>query len=121
MVLGLNPKRPAQVSQYLTWFFIRRIWLGISIIFLTPWPTLQIINVMISSTIEMKMILNSRILLEKKDKYQQLINEGAIFTTCCFLFTFTDMYVDLYARNVFSVIFVFMLMVLLFGNMAYLL
>ena len=121
MVLGLNPKRPEQVSQYLTWFFMRRIWLGISIIFLTPWPTLQIINVMISSTIEMKMILNSRILLEKKDKFQQLINEGAIFTTCCFLFTFTDMYVDLYARNVFCVIFVIMLMVLLFGNMAYLL
>ena len=70
MVLGLNPKRPRKVSQYLSWFFFRRIWLGITIIFLGPWPTLQIMNVMISSTIELNLILNAKILLERKDKIQ---------------------------------------------------
>ena len=69
----------------------------------------------------MKMILNARIILERKDKIQQLLNEGAIFVTCCFLFTFTDMYVDLEAREKFSYAYTIMLLALMTGNMAYLL
>ena len=67
LVLGLNPKRPKKVSQYLSWFFFRRIWFGITIIFLSSWPTLQIMGVMISSTVELYLILDAKILLEQKN------------------------------------------------------